>query len=230
MFNVQSEELEARITEEIANRLNLTKDLDASKEEIHEIQSEIEERKSKLNSMIELQSELSIKLKSSSLAKLSVEAQLEKAVGTRTNMVQEIEKFRRQRDVVNRRIEFCKDKDAIGLATRLSELSFRYKEFSAEEIRAATDDFSERLRLKSTGDYTNVYRGRINHTTVAIKLCGLEINGLSQEAFQAKVKNKNLKFYSYCLRPSRVRHTFSSSVFYHTSFPWKIPIFTFSSS
>lgn len=202
MFNVQSEELEARITEEIANRLNLTKDLDASKEEIHEIQSEIEERKSKLNSMIELQSELSIKLKSSSLAKLSVEAQLEKAVGTRTNMVQEIEKFRRQRDVVNRRIEFCKDKDAIGLATRLSELSFRYKEFSAEEIRAATDDFSERLRLKSTGDYTNVYRGRINHTTVAIKLCGLEINGLSQEAFQAKVKNKNLKFYSYCLRPS----------------------------
>ena len=68
---------------------------------------------------------------------------------------------------------------------RESGCSFR--EYTAEEIRLATDNFSDRLRLKSDGDLTNVYRGRINHFTVAIQMLN-SVHGLSSQDFQAKVK------------------------------------------
>ncbi|XAR73496.1 Non-specific serine/threonine protein kinase [Bertholletia excelsa] len=183
----RAEKLEAAINEEIATRANLKKELDSAREEVGESRTEVEDKKSKLKAMLELQRELSNKLQFSSLARSRVEAQLEKAVSTRANMVREIEELRRQRDVLQRRIEFCREKDAIGMATRLSDLGFDFKEFMAEEIRAATDNFSERFRLKSAGDWTNVYRGRINSITVAIKLYS-SVMGFSQEAFQAKVK------------------------------------------
>ncbi|KAA8546699.1 hypothetical protein F0562_003070 [Nyssa sinensis] len=183
----RAEELEARMKEEMANRVDLNTELDSVKEDIYEVQSEVEEKKNKLNSILELQRELANKLQSSSLAKSLAGAQLEKAVTTRVEMVREIEELRRQRDVLQRRIEFCKERDAIGMATRLNDLGFNYKEFTAEEIRAATDDFSERLRLKSSGDLTSVYIGHINHITVAIKLYD-SINVPSLEAFQATVK------------------------------------------
>ncbi|KAE8709468.1 Xanthine/uracil permease family protein isoform 1 [Hibiscus syriacus] len=48
-------------------------------------------------------------------------------------------------------------------------------------------NFSERLPLKSCGDWLNVYRGRINHSTVAIKMLS-SVKGTSQEDFQAKVR------------------------------------------
>ncbi|THG12734.1 hypothetical protein TEA_026861 [Camellia sinensis var. sinensis] len=155
----RAEEIEAQINEEIDTRTDLKKELDTTKEEVCEIGTEVEDKKSKLKSMLELQRELSNKLQLSSLAKTRAEAQLEKAVTARAEMVREIEELRRQREI----------------------------EFTADEIRAATDDFSERLRLKSAGDWTNVYRGRINHIIVAIKAYN-SVNGLSQEAFEAKVK------------------------------------------
>lgn len=136
--------------------------------------------------MAELQSELSSKLQISMLATSRAETQLEKAVKTRTEMVREIEELRRQRGVLNRRIEFCKEKDAIGMAARMSESGCSFREYTAEEIRLATDNFSDRLRLKSGGDLTNVYRGRINHYTVAIEMLN-SVRGLSSEDFQAKV-------------------------------------------
>lgn len=159
-------------------------------EEVCEVRNEVEGKKGKLSSMLELQHELSNRLQQSSLAKYRVEAELDKAVTKRAEMLREIEEWRRQRDVLQRRIEFCKEKDAIGMANRLTDSGFECKEFTAEEIRVATDDFSERLRLKSAGDSTNVYRGRLNHAAVAIKLYDSE-NGLSHEDFQAEVTRIN---------------------------------------
>lgn len=108
---------------------------------------------------------------------------------TRAEMVREIEELRRQRDVLNRRIEFCREKDAIGMATKLDELRSGFRKYTAEEIRSATGDFSEIMRLKSGGHWTNVYRGRMNHGTVAIKML-YSTNQISQEVFQAKVTHK----------------------------------------
>lgn len=174
--------------------MDLQKDLDITKEELSEIQSEVEENRNKLNSILELQHELSNKLQLSTLAKSRVESHLEKAVRNRAEMVQEIEELRRQKDVLQRRIEFCREKDAIGMSNRLNDLGFDYRKFTAAEIRAATDDFSERLRLKSAGDWTNVYRGRINRTTVAIKLSNSD-DVLSQETFLEKVSLNNVHIF-----------------------------------
>ncbi|KAG7968093.1 hypothetical protein I3843_08G134500 [Carya illinoinensis] len=180
------EELEAWIKEEVKNRSELEKRLDAEKEHMNEVIIDIEESKKRLSSMIQLQTELSNKLQISTLAKSHAEAQLENAVVTRAEMVREIEELRRQRDVFNRRIEFCREKDAIGMVSKLNGVSCGYREYTSVEIRLATDNFSESKRLKSGGDWTNVYRGRMKHGTVAIKLLSSSCE-LSDAAFQAKV-------------------------------------------
>ncbi|KAJ0097627.1 hypothetical protein Patl1_28336 [Pistacia atlantica] len=181
----RAEELDSLTKEELTNRIEIQKSLDDEKEQLYEVTRDVEESKKRLSSLVELQSELSKKLQLSTIAKGHAEKQLEKAVIGRAEMVREIEELRRQRDVLHRRIEFCKEKDAIGMVTRSSYelISCCYKEYAAEEIRVATDDFSERLRLKYGGDWTNVYRGRINFSSVAIKMLS---SGLSQDAFEAK--------------------------------------------
>lgn len=186
---MQAEELEAGIKEEAKNRSELEKELDAEKELMNEVINDIEESKSRLSSLLQLQTELSSKLQMSTLAKTHAETQLEKQVTTRAEMVREIEELRRQRDVLNRRIEFCREKDAIGMATKLDELRCGFREYTAEEIRSATGDFSESTRLKSGGDWTNVFRGRMKHGTVAVKML-TSTSEISQEVFQAKVTAK----------------------------------------
>ncbi|BBH05808.1 U-box domain-containing protein kinase family protein [Prunus dulcis] len=159
LCNRRAEELEAKIKEEVTKREDLKKALDSEKEQLHEVIMDTEESKSRLNSLMELQYELSTKLHNSSLAKSNRETQLEKAVSTRAEMVREIQELRQQREVLHRRIEFCKEKDAIGMVARLSDMSCGFKDYTAEEIRLATNDFSERLRIKPGGDWTSMYRG-----------------------------------------------------------------------
>ncbi|XP_050205442.1 putative U-box domain-containing protein 50 [Mercurialis annua] len=190
LCNTRAEELEAKIKEEITNRMEIKKSLDTDTEQIQELITDISENKNKRSSLLELQTELSNKLQLLTLSRLRGEAQLDNAVIARAEMVRDIEELRRQRDVLQRRVEFCKEKDAIGMVTKLNQLSCGYREYSAEDIRLATDGFSERLRLKSGGDWTNVYRGRFHNTAVAVKLVNSDDN-LSQEDFLAKVKLLN---------------------------------------
>ncbi|XP_030528255.1 putative U-box domain-containing protein 50 [Rhodamnia argentea] len=188
LCNGQIEDIGTRTKEEFTNRMALRKDLEAEKDKVYEVMRDTEESTSKLKSLLQLQSELSNKLQISNLAKVHAEARLENAVITRAEMVREIEELRRQRDVLQRRIEFCREKDTIEMVNRLNEVSCGHREYAEEEIRLATDNFSERLRLKSGGDWTNVYRGRINHaTTVAVKMLNSS-NGLSQDNFQKMVR------------------------------------------
>ncbi|KAK6923842.1 Serine-threonine/tyrosine-protein kinase, catalytic domain [Dillenia turbinata] len=187
LCNHRLEELEAQINGEIMSITELKKDLDATREFKYELTRDIEENKKRLSSVVQLQYEISNKLQISSTEKLRAEAQLEKAVTARADMVREIEELRRQKDVLQRRIEFCKEKDAIGMASRLGDFTCSYKVFTAEEIRSATDNFSEQMRLRSGGDWTSVYRGRINSCSVAVKLLD-PANGLSQDVFRAQAK------------------------------------------
>lgn len=183
----RAEEIDGCINDEIARKADLKRELDATKDELSELHTEVEVTKSKLSSITELQCELSNKMQLSSVARSHAEVQVDKALKHRTDMLQEIEEYRKQRDVLGRRIEFCREKDAIGNAMMLIEPGFEYKEFSAAEIRAATDGFSDRMRLKSGGDWTDVYKARLHHTSVAIKLySSADVD--SENTFQAKVK------------------------------------------
>lgn len=196
---MQAEELETSIKEEVESRSELEKELYAEREKMNEVIIGIEESKSRLSSLLQLQTELSEKLQISTMAKLQAEVQLEKAVMTRAEMVRDIEELRRQRDVFNRRIEFCREKDAIGMVSKVNEVSCcGYREYSAEEIRLATDNFSEDKRMKSGGDWTNVYRGRMKHGAVAIKVLTSTAD-LSQQAFQAKVFFRPFTYHSLCV-------------------------------
>ncbi|GAB4848800.1 hypothetical protein Ancab_003593 [Ancistrocladus abbreviatus] len=188
LCNHRAEELEGRTNDEIAMRIDLNKEIEDTKEQLHEVLTDIQQSKNRLSSLLELQSELSSKLQVSTLAKSHGEAQLESAVKARTELVREIEELRKQRDILQRRIEFCKEKDAIGMAiNRMSEaVSCSFKEFTADEIRLATDGFAARRRLKCGGDWTSIYKGKINHTSFAIKMLNPDVE-LSEEFFQAKV-------------------------------------------
>ncbi|XP_021865961.1 putative U-box domain-containing protein 50 isoform X2 [Spinacia oleracea] len=183
----QAEQLQTHIAEEISTQADLTKDIDNTQEQIHEILDDVHESKDRLSSLVELQSELSSKLQASSVAKRGTETKLENAANARTELVREIEELRKQRDVFQLRIDFCKEKDAIGLATRMTDpVSCSYREFSADEIRSATDNFSTYRKLTCGQDWTSVYKGRINRLSVAVKMLNSNVN-MCQEIFQAKV-------------------------------------------
>ncbi|KAK4356308.1 hypothetical protein RND71_025279 [Anisodus tanguticus] len=183
----RAEENDGCINDEIARKADLNRESDATKDELSELHNEVDVTKRKLSSILELQRELSNKMQISSLARSRAEVQVEKVLKQRMDTLQDIEDFRKQRDVLRRRIEFCREKDAIGNATMLIEPRFEYKEFSAAEIREATDGFSDRMRLKSGGDWTDVYKAKLHHTSVAIKLySSADVD--SEDTFSAKVK------------------------------------------
>ncbi|XP_050150495.1 putative U-box domain-containing protein 50 [Malus sylvestris] len=204
----RAQELDVHVKEEGDNRRELKKELDTQKEQLHAEVKDIQESRNKIRSLIELQSELSHKLHISKMAKSQAKVQLENEVMKRVDMVRDIEVLRRERDVFRRRIEFCRQKDATETTEGLSELSCCLREYTDEEIKLATDKFSERFRLKSGIDLTSVYKGRINHVTVAIKVLN-SYYGLSQEDFQAKVKLISdirhphlLAMMGYCSQPN----------------------------
>ncbi|GLU18203.1 hypothetical protein SLE2022_345160 [Rubroshorea leprosula] len=180
-------DLEARTKEEIGNQSEIQKSLDLEKEQLYELRKDVEESKSRLRSLTELESELSSKLQALALARAQGEARLEKAVRTRMETIGDIEELRRQRDVFQRRIEFCREKDAIETVSKMNKARCVYREYTAEDVRVATDDFSERQRLKCGGDWTSVYRGRINRSPVGVKMFG-SVRGFSDEDFQALVR------------------------------------------
>ncbi|KAJ0242036.1 putative U-box domain-containing protein 50 [Hirschfeldia incana] len=185
LCNCRIEELEDRIKEETERREKLQETLDSDRECIEEAKNDVEKGKAKLVSLGEIQEELSSKVKTIRDVKLQTEAKLERVVLEKEETIMEIEKLKNQRDVFNRRIEFCKEK---GLDSKEEDIKCGYREYVAEDIRLATESYSDRLRLKSGGNWTNVYRGRIKHTTMAVKVIG---DRLSNEDFAAKVKLLN---------------------------------------
>ncbi|PON84733.1 Tyrosine-protein kinase [Trema orientale] len=191
LCNRRTQSLETLVAKEATNRWELKKDLDNTTELLNETITEVEESKNKLNSVVlELCSELSEKLRSSATAKSQGESELWELAVEREAMVGRIDELRRQRDVFRRRIEFYREQDqAVRVGERSTEFRCSLREFTAEEIRLATDNFSESLRLKSGGDWSSVYKGRINLQKVAIKMLTSANNALlPQEDFQSKMK------------------------------------------
>ncbi|KAL8167361.1 hypothetical protein V2J09_008860 [Rumex salicifolius] len=185
LCNQRAEELETYINEDISARIDLNKETENTKEQIYEAMTDIKESKNRLDSLLETQSELSNKLQVSSLSKSRAETQLANAANARADLVREIEELRKKRGILQTRIEFCKEKDAIGMAmaSKVDVLAGNgCREFSAEEIKLATDEFSEHRRLNIGGKWTNFYKGRINQNSVAIKILDLDT-----DAFLAKV-------------------------------------------
>ncbi|CAN0858300.1 Putative U-box domain-containing protein 50 [Linum grandiflorum] len=190
LCNSRVAELESKITEEAMIRSEMSKKLESDRELSRELRKDIEESQQKLASIVELQSELSNRLQLSTIARSLAEVQLQKSAEARAEVVREMEELMRQRDVLRRRIDFCKEKDAIRMVMKLAPQdisSISYREYTAQDIRSATDDFSDNLRLKSA----HVYRGRICHKTVAVKLFGAEHELSNDTAFLGQVKFLN---------------------------------------
>jgi len=61
----------------------------------------------------------------------------------------------------------------------------RCRGYSIEEIKFATDFFSESLKI-GEGGYGPVYKGSLDHTTVAIKVLGTDA-AQGKDAFQREV-------------------------------------------
>ncbi|GLJ23574.1 hypothetical protein SUGI_0446570 [Cryptomeria japonica] len=68
-----------------------------------------------------------------------------------------------------------------------SSNNLEFREYSFEEIKAATCDFSDNFKL-GEGGYGDVYRGKIKQTAVAVKI--LRENGLQgRQEFQSEIDN-----------------------------------------
>ncbi|GAU46560.1 hypothetical protein TSUD_190850 [Trifolium subterraneum] len=152
----------------------------------------VEESKQKLSSLVEQQLDLNNKLQVSNEEISEYKTKLENVMAERTEMLMAIEELSRQRDVFNKRIMFSREKVDTEISN-ISEKSFYLREYTKDEIILATNNFSEYFRLKSGGDWSNVYRGNINHSNVAIKMLDSSTLALSQQDFQAKVNKQTRK-------------------------------------
>ena len=178
--------LEILIAEEGTNRSKLKEELDNTTELLNEAIVEVEENKKTLNSLLKLRYDLSDKLRRLAVATSQGEAELQKLAAEREPMVGGMDVLRRQNEIFRRRIQFCREAEPEnnGMVDRCS-----LREFSAEEIRLATENFSERLRIKSGADFSGVYKCRVNLQTVAIKMLTSSSNHalLTHQDFQLKV-------------------------------------------
>lgn len=158
----RANELQSNIDKEIESRVALQRELDASRQEIDEMARDIEEHKNRLRLAREQKSELERKLMSDSFAKPLAELELQKAVTMRGEILSEIEKLREQKDVLRRGVEFYTE--------RISNDTCKYREFTQNEIRDATNNFDDFVKLKSGSGFSCVCKGKINDMAVAIKL------------------------------------------------------------
>lgn len=182
MCNRRDQELEAQVHEEMTKQLDLKKELDSIKEQIEETSHDVLESKNKLKSALELEGELKNILQVHHSERLQIEAQLEKVVSMRGENLREIDEIRRQRDVFRRRIDFCREREAIAMS---NGVKYGYREFTMDELRQATDNFSELMQVAG-GPSGAIYKGKLNHALVSIKM-QYSWNMLSLEEFQAKV-------------------------------------------
>ncbi|KAG9440218.1 hypothetical protein H6P81_020383 [Aristolochia fimbriata] len=172
------EKLVALVEQEVSKQIDLNRDLDKVIDQLEEVTNDIETSKNRLKTALELEGDLRNVLHLNSTDKLRIEAQLEKALAARAETLKEIEEMRGERDVFRRRNELCREREALSFSG--------FREFTAEELKEATVDFSERMRIK-TGANGFLYRGRIHQTDVAIKLHN-PLNKFSCHEFQAKMK------------------------------------------
>ncbi|XP_027192824.2 putative U-box domain-containing protein 50 [Cicer arietinum] len=184
--NRREEEVEYLKSEELTRKDELKKEVNAENEKINKIRMSVEESKQRLHSLKELQLELQNKLHVSKLKFSEFETKLEKVNAARNEMLMKIEELSRQRDIMNKWIMFIKEKNVTKISTKVIENECGLREYTKEDIILATHNFSEHLRLKSCENWSNVFRGYIDHSNAAIKMLDSTL-GLSQQDFQAKV-------------------------------------------
>ncbi|KAK1274816.1 putative U-box domain-containing protein 50 [Acorus gramineus] len=160
-----SERIEAQVNEERAAQLALKRELDATTEALREAESDTGGVVRELERARDARADLERELLSRATECERVRARLEEAARATREEAREVEEARRRRDALCGRVELMKARESGAKSD--GRLDYCYREFSADEVREATDNFSERARV-AVGGEGMVYKGRINQTTVAI--------------------------------------------------------------
>ncbi|KAL2344418.1 hypothetical protein Fmac_005703 [Flemingia macrophylla] len=188
LIDLDEKELEPLIKEEVTRNEEVKKKLDAEKDQLNEIRMDIKENKKMLSSIAEQQSELQNKLQICTLAASRAKSEVGKIMAEQKEILMEMNDLRSQTHGLNRRIQFYQRKRCHRNECRIIEKGCCFREYTKEEIIIATHSFSDQMRLKSGGNWTNVYKGQINHSAVAVKMLNCVLD-FSRPEFQDKVEN-----------------------------------------
>ncbi|XP_029118747.1 putative U-box domain-containing protein 50 isoform X2 [Elaeis guineensis] len=183
LCNQWVEEIEASLKEEIAKQAKLKEEMDKVKDQATKVADEVAEKASTLESVLGLNKDLTMQLEASSWEKSQMEARLQKAVCAKNEMARQVEEIRRQRDMLFQKIKYYMQREAVAAA---DGSSCGYREFTAREVRDATDDFSECMMTYADTEGT-LYRGVIGHITVAIQF-KTEFSLQSPDGFKAQME------------------------------------------
>lgn len=132
------------------------------------------------------------------------------------------EKAKRLADIeAQRRLyaELKVKKDAAAKKRALNVLSkndVRYRKYTLEEIEAATDKFSDSLMI-GEGGYGPVYKGKLDHTAVAIKVLRSGGGAAAQGKRQYQQEVLPLKIYPSTLLYSGLIHLIGCKFFFNAS-------------
>ncbi|KAK4744712.1 hypothetical protein SAY87_011024 [Trapa incisa] len=183
--NQWNENLAEHAKEERVTRVSLQKDLEVKAGQLQEALADTEESRRRLSLLAQVNCRLSRKLQVSMLSKSQAESCLENLRLRKGEVLVEIEDLQWQRDVLNQRIEFCREQEMVPVS---SAAKCEYREYTAEDIRLATDDFSEHQRIKPASCRSNIYRGLVDYVTTVVIKMNHSSCGLSSEAFERKVR------------------------------------------
>nr|XP_027108353.1 U-box domain-containing protein 33-like isoform X2 [Coffea arabica] len=158
---------EARYSEEFRLRKEVEEALVKHKEEIENMQYQLDEIKNKLQVAMEQKSSLESQIATSDKTVEDLKQKMFAAIDLLQKFKIEKDNLQVERDNAVREAEELKIKQAEEASS--ASMSCFFSEYSICEINEATHNFDQELKI-GEGGYGSVYKGHLHHTQVAIKV------------------------------------------------------------
>ncbi|XP_027108354.2 U-box domain-containing protein 33 isoform X2 [Coffea arabica] len=158
---------EARYSEEFRLRKEVEEALVKHKEEIENMQYQLDEIKNKLQLAMEQKSSLESQIATSDKTVEDLKQKMFAAIDLLQKFKIEKDNLQVERDNAVREAEELKIKQAEEASS--ASMSCFFSEYSICEINEATHNFDQELKI-GEGGYGSVYKGHLHHTQVAIKV------------------------------------------------------------
>ncbi|KAG1361326.1 hypothetical protein COCNU_09G007890 [Cocos nucifera] len=164
---VQVKEAESSYTKEMKLRKETEERVAGERRELEKLRKQRDDVVEELQNLCQQKMELALQLADSGCIFKDFEGKLSEARHLLNSLRLEHEKLRRERDDAVREAKERNQKKVEVTDGTHGTASF--SEFSIVELKQATMDFDDSLKI-GEGGYGNVYKGFLRHTTVAIKL------------------------------------------------------------
>lgn len=165
-LHLQAKASESLYADEFRQRKEIEEVLAKEKEEVKKIKNVRDEVMEELKAAHNQKTLLETQIEESNEMVKELEQKIFSAVELLQNYKKEQEELQIERDNALREAEELRKKQGEATSTNMHQF---FSEFSFAEIREATQNFDQSLKI-GEGGYGSIYKGLLRHTQVAIKM------------------------------------------------------------